>query len=66
MSDMYEEAYFIKKKIFDYGLNMSESKRYSVEWKYIDSQEKKKVTGTRVSKEGHAGSILGLKKTHHY
>ena len=40
----------------------SVEKKQSMEWKHTDSS--KEVLGTAVNKEGHAGSLLGHKKSH--
>ena len=59
------------KKIFTNGLNKALFKRLSQKgWKYIVEihwlSSIEKVPGAVVSKEGHAGSLLGYDDTYHY
>ena len=72
MCNVHWEACFTKeKKMFTHGLNMSLPLQawvgksvHEVETHRLSGKEK--VLGAVVSKEGHADSLLGHERTHHY
>ena len=72
MLNVYRKTSFTQKHIYIWSKHgftthtkKTESKLHSMKWVYTDSQEKKKVLGAPVSKEGNSDSVLGHEKTHH-
>ena len=63
---MYAENHVLIKNIFANGLNMGLSHRASVEETFHRVETHWLSDKEKVNKEGHADSVLGYERNHHY